>query len=129
MCTHCADGFQFRLYGKYRKEGRTTIANIERVSALYLTKTIYSVLLCTIFIIIGKSYPFIPIQLSLIGATAIGIPSFFLALENTKSRQQPDSYAMSCVFRFLPHSFCVSEFAPSSFCPFVLVLQQHFIRR
>ena len=60
------------------KEGRTTI---ERVSALYLTKTIYSVLLCTIFIIIGKSYPFIPIQLSLIGATAIGIPSFFLALE------------------------------------------------
>lgn len=63
------------------KEGRTTIANIERVSALYLTKTIYSILLCTIFIIIGRSYPFIPIQLSLIGATAIGIPSFFLALE------------------------------------------------
>lgn len=63
------------------KEGRTTIANIERVSALYLTKTIYSVLLCTIFIILGRSYPFIPIQLSLIGATAIGIPSFFLALE------------------------------------------------
>lgn len=63
------------------KEGRTIIANIERVSALYLTKTIYSVLLCVIFIIIGKSYPFIPIQLSLIGGTAIGIPSFLLALE------------------------------------------------
>lgn len=63
------------------KEGRTIIANIERVSALYLTKTIYSILLCIIFIILGKSYPFIPIQLSLIGATAIGIPSFLLALE------------------------------------------------
>lgn len=63
------------------KEGRTVIANIERVSALYLTKTIYSILLCIIFIILGKAYPFIPIQLSLIGATAIGIPSFFLALE------------------------------------------------
>lgn len=63
------------------KEGRTTIANIERVSALYLTKTIYSLLLCTVFIIIGRSYPFIPIQLSLIGATAIGVPSFFLTLE------------------------------------------------
>ena len=63
------------------KEGRTIIANIERVSALYLTKTLYSVLLCVIFIIIGRSYPFIPIQLSLIGATAIGIPSFLLALE------------------------------------------------
>ena len=64
------------------REGRTIIANIERVSALYLTKTIYSVLLCVIFIIIGKSYPFIPIQLSLIGGTTIGIPSFLLALEH-----------------------------------------------
>lgn len=62
-------------------EGRTIISNIERVSTLYLTKTIYSILLCVLFIIIGKSYPFIPIQLSLIGATAIGIPSFVLALE------------------------------------------------
>ena len=34
-----------------------------------------------LFIIIGRQYPFIPIQLSLIGATAIGIPSFLLALE------------------------------------------------
>jgi cation-transporting ATPase E len=66
-------------------EGRTIIANIERVSALYLTKTIYSVLLCALFIILRQSYPFIPIQLSLIGGTAIGIPSFFLTLEkNTK---------------------------------------------
>lgn len=63
------------------KEGRTVIANIERVSALYLTKTIYSVLLCVLFIILGKPYPFIPIQLSLIGATAIGIPSFLLTFE------------------------------------------------
>lgn len=63
------------------KEGRTIIANIERVSALYLTKTIYSILLCIIFICLRKAYPFIPIQLSLIGATAIGIPSFFLTLE------------------------------------------------
>lgn len=62
-------------------EGRTIISNIERVSVLYLTKTLYSIMLCVLFIIIGKSYPFIPIQLSLIGGTAIGIPSFVLALE------------------------------------------------
>lgn len=67
------------------KEGRTIIANIERVSALYLTKTIYSILLCLIFIILGRTYPFIPIQLSLIGATAIGIPSFLLTLEQQES--------------------------------------------
>lgn len=62
-------------------EGRTIISNIERVSALYLTKTIYSVLLCVFFIILRKSYPFIPIQLSLMGGMAIGAPSFILALE------------------------------------------------
>ena len=44
------------------------ISNIERVSALYLTKTIYSVLLNVIFIIIGRAYPFVPIHLSLISA-------------------------------------------------------------
>lgn len=70
------------------REGRMVISNIERVSALYLTKTIYSVLLCVIFIIIGRSYPFIPIHLSLISATAIGIPSFLLALEQTETVTQ-----------------------------------------
>lgn len=63
------------------KEGRTIIANIERVSSLYLTKTIYSTLLSLIFILIQQEYPFMPLHLSLISATAIGIPSFFLALE------------------------------------------------
>ncbi len=62
-------------------EGRTIISNIEKVSALYLTKTIYSVLLCLIFIFLQKEYPFIPIQLSWISGTAIGIPSFLLTLE------------------------------------------------
>ena len=70
------------------REGRMIISNIERVSALYLTKTIYSVLLCVIFIIIGRSYPFIPIHLSLISAAAIGLPSFILALEQTETVTQ-----------------------------------------
>lgn len=65
-------------------EGRMIITNIEKVSSLYLTKTIYSVLLCVIFILWQRTYPFIPIQLSWISATAIGIPSFVLTLERTE---------------------------------------------
>ncbi|MBQ9828469.1 MAG: HAD-IC family P-type ATPase [Lachnospiraceae bacterium] len=65
------------------KEGRSIISNIERVSALYLTKTIYSVILALIFIVLAKTYPFIPVQNSIVGAFAIGLPSFFLALEQT----------------------------------------------
>ena len=67
------------------REGRMIIANIERVSALYLTKTIYSVLLSLIFIILARNYPFVPIHLSLISGTAIGIPSFILTLEQTEA--------------------------------------------
>lgn len=66
-------------------EGRTIIANIERVSSLYLTKTIYSVILCVLFILLTREYPFIPIQLSWISAMAIGVPSFLLTLEQNES--------------------------------------------
>lgn len=70
------------------REGRMIISNIERVSALYLTKTIYSVLLSVIFILLGREYPFIPIHLSLISSTAIGLPSFLLTLEQTETVTQ-----------------------------------------
>ena len=69
-------------------EGRMIISNIERVSSLYLTKTIYSLLLNVIFILLGRSYPFVPIHLTLISTVAIGIPSFILALEQTETVTQ-----------------------------------------
>lgn len=64
-------------------EGRAIIADIERVSSLYLTKTIYSTVLCLVFAALKMSYPFTPLQLSLISGLAIGIPSFLLTLERS----------------------------------------------
>lgn len=87
-------------------EGRTIISNIERVSALYLTKTIYSILLCIIYIILRKSYPFIPIQLSLIGGTAIGIPSFVLALEHHEETI-PKGFLRNVLRVSLPAAICM----------------------
>ena len=69
-------------------EGRMIISNIERVSSLYLTKTIYSLLLNVIFILLGRSYPFVPIHLTLVSTLAIDIPSFILALEQTETVTQ-----------------------------------------
>ena len=40
------------------------------------------------FLIMGDSYPFVPIQLSLISVVTIGIPSFILALEPNKEKIQ-----------------------------------------
>lgn len=61
-------------------EGRKVVNNIQRVASLYLTKTIYSLILALVFIFIAAPYPFQPIQLSPISTLTVGIPSFFLAL-------------------------------------------------
>ncbi len=62
-------------------EGRRVVNNIERVASLYLVKTIYSFLLSILCILLSHEYPFYPIQLSVIGAVCVGVPSFILALE------------------------------------------------
>ncbi len=68
------------------KEGRRTINNLERSASLFLTKTLYSMVLAILFVFINMDYPFIPIQLSLISVINIGIPSFILALEPNHNR-------------------------------------------
>ena len=76
----------FASMPKVVAEGRRTINNIERSASLFLIKTIYSSVLAILFLFIAESYPFIPIQLSLISMVTIGIPSFLLALEPNKDR-------------------------------------------
>lgn len=67
-------------------EGRKAINNIQRSSSLFLVKTIYSFLLSILFFVISAPYPFIPIQMTLISAVTIGIPSFVLALEPNREK-------------------------------------------
>ena len=63
------------------KEGRRIVNNIEQVANLYLLKTGFSLILAFVFIILGSSYPFAPISMTVIGCLTIGMPSFFLAME------------------------------------------------
>ncbi len=67
-------------------EGRKSINNLQRSAALYLTKTTYAIILAIIFLFVAFAYPFENIQVTLIGATTIGLPSFFLALEPNHNR-------------------------------------------
>ena len=62
-------------------EGRRTINNIERSASLLLVKTIFTLLLVLLCVVLSSRYFFIPIQLTLITLFTIGIPSFVLALE------------------------------------------------
>jgi len=70
-------------------EGRRVLGNIERVSDLFLTKTIYSIALALAVGLFGVPYPFAPIHVTLIGALTIGVPSFFLALAPNTERFRP----------------------------------------
>lgn len=63
-------------------QGRRVINNIRTAASMFLIKTIFSVCLCILTILFGKAYPFEPIQMSLISACAVGIPTFLLAQEN-----------------------------------------------
>jgi len=68
------------------KEGRRVINNIEKVAAIFLLKTIYSVILTLIYIFIPYPYPITPLQMMPINELTVGIPSFFIALQANYAR-------------------------------------------
>jgi cation-transporting P-type ATPase E len=70
-------------------EGRRVLGNIERTSNLYVTKTVYAMLIALGVGVVGLEFPFLARQLTLIGALTIGIPSFFLALAPNDERARP----------------------------------------
>ncbi|WKG11311.1 cation-translocating P-type ATPase [Nocardia sp. PE-7] len=77
-------------------EGRRVIGNIERVSNLFLTKTVYSVLLAFLVGIAGVGsqifgydpigYPFLPRHVTIAAWFTIGIPAFVLSLAPNNER-------------------------------------------
>jgi cation-transporting ATPase E len=77
-------------------EGRRVIGNIERVSNLFLTKTVYSVLLALLVGMAGLAaqvfggepllYPFQPIHVTIAAWFTIGIPAFVLSLAPNNER-------------------------------------------
>ncbi|MEU9487342.1 cation-translocating P-type ATPase [Streptomyces decoyicus] len=70
-------------------EGRRVIGNITRVATLFLTKTVYSVLLAILVACCQIPYPYLPRHLTLLSTLTIGIPAFFLALAPNKERAEP----------------------------------------
>ncbi|MFD4141852.1 HAD-IC family P-type ATPase [Streptomyces sp. NPDC058572] len=71
-------------------EGRRVIGNITRVATLFLTKTVYSVLLAILVVCSQVEYPFLPRHLTLLSTLTIGVPAFFLALAPNTERAKPN---------------------------------------
>ena len=101
-------------------EGRRVLGNIERTSNLYVTKTVYAMLLALGVGVFGRPFPFLPRHLTLIGALTIGIPSFFLALAPNAERARPGflrrvlrftvpAGALAAIATFLGYSLAIDE--------------------
>ncbi|MBQ8985478.1 HAD-IC family P-type ATPase [Candidatus Saccharibacteria bacterium] len=67
-------------------EGRQSINNLERSTALFLAKTVYATILAVLFVVLPLSYPFSPIEMSLLSFACIGFPGLALALEKNTAR-------------------------------------------
>lgn len=79
-------------------EGRRAISNIERVSMVFLSKTMYSTLIALTTGIMLLPFPFLPRQLSAIDGLTIGLPAFFLALQPSGQRYEPGFLKRSLAF-------------------------------
>jgi cation-transporting ATPase E len=87
-------------------EGRRSINNLQRSASLFLVKTVFSAALALVCIV-NPPYPFLPIQMSLISASIIGIPSFVLALEPNHERVT-GNFLGNVLARSLPASVVIS---------------------
>lgn len=79
-------------------EGRKVIANIERVSKLFLTKTSWALSLALVFGVMAWKFPFLPRQLSGIDSFTIGLPAFALALLPNARRYVPGFLGRALAF-------------------------------
>lgn len=83
-------------------EGRKQVNNLERVAELFLSKTAFFMVLAFVFCIVRVTYPITPIQSSLIGSCAIGIPAFFLSNLPFKGRIK-ENFLKRILLKSLPN--------------------------
>ena len=95
-------------------EGRRIIANMERVSSLFLAKTTYAAVLVIVTALVGWRYPFLPRQFSYIDSLTIGIPAFFLALWPNPRRYVP-GFLKRTLSLAMPTGFILAAAALTAF--------------
>lgn len=96
----------FASMPKVVAEGRRSINNLQRSASLFLVKTLFSITAALLFILLPWQYPFVPIQVTLLSAFTIGIPSFVLALEPNHDRVR-GHFLSNSVVRSIPGAICI----------------------
>jgi cation-transporting ATPase E len=95
-------------------EGRRVIANVERVANLFLTKTVYAMMLAVAIGIARWPFPFLPRHLTVVSTLTIGVPAFFLSLAPNSRRYTPGFIRRVLRFAF-PTGFVAAAAAFSAY--------------
>ncbi|MBQ9017768.1 HAD-IC family P-type ATPase [Candidatus Saccharibacteria bacterium] len=88
-------------------EGRQSINNLERSTTLFLAKTVYASILAVLFVVLPLSYPYSPIEMSLLNFLCIGAPGVILALEKNTARPK-DKFKYNITHYSIPIGITVS---------------------
>jgi cation-transporting P-type ATPase E len=73
-------------------EGRRILRNIQRVTKLFVTKSVFAAFLIVAIGITPTEYPLLPRHLTIVGALTVGIPAFFLALAPSEGPWRTDDF-------------------------------------
>lgn len=87
-------------------EGRRVINNLTKSAGVFFIKTIYSVLLSILCLILNIDFPFIPIQITLIDAVIEAFPAFFMSFERN-DRKVEGTFLGSAIRSALPNSIAI----------------------
>ena len=73
-------------------EGRRILRNLQRVTKLFVTKSVFAAFLIVAIGITPADYPLLPRHLTIVGTLTVGIPAFFLALAPSEGSWRTDGF-------------------------------------
>lgn len=80
---------RFDLLPGVLAEGRRVVANMERVSSLFIAKTVYALVFVLAVVFVGEAFPFRPRHLTVVDSLTIGIPAFILSFQPASAPCRP----------------------------------------
>lgn len=87
-------------------EGRRVVNNLTKSAGVFFIKTIYSVLICILCLILNVDFPFIPIQITLIDGVIEAFPAFFMSFEKNDKKVE-GSFLKTAIRRAFPNAFAI----------------------
>jgi cation-transporting ATPase E len=82
----------FSAVPKMLADGRKILRNLQRVTKLFVAKSVFAAFLILAIGLTPTEYPLLPRQLTLAAALTVGVPAFFLALAPSEGPWRPRGF-------------------------------------